>query len=131
MPFSLILATIVYRERPGVLQYAGIAVAFVGVYMLGGDPASAPSVPHLLMVVTSAFAWALANIIIKRIGPINVFVLNAWFAVFALPQFLLASLLFEHGQIAGPRRRRLARLGRRSCSWPSARPSPPMACGTT
>jgi O-acetylserine/cysteine efflux transporter len=99
VPFSLILATIVYRERAGVMQYAGIAVAFVGVYMLGGDPASAPSVPHLLMVVTSAFAWALANIIIKRIGPINIFVLNAWFTVFALPQFLLASLLFEHGQM--------------------------------
>ena len=99
VPFSLLLATIFYRERAGVLQYAGIVVAFIGVYMLGGDPTTAPSVTHLLMVVTSAFAWALANIIIKRIGAINIFVLNAWFTVFALPQFLIASLLLEHGQV--------------------------------
>lgn len=100
VPFSLLLATIFYRERPGLLQYVGIAVAFVGVYMLGGDPTATPSIPHLLMVVTAALAWAFANIIIKRIGDINVFVLNAWIAVFALPQFVVASLLLEHGQWA-------------------------------
>jgi O-acetylserine/cysteine efflux transporter len=99
VPFSLMLATIVYRERAGVMQYIGIGVAFFGVYLLGGDPAAAPSPAHLAMVVASAFAWALANIIIKRIGEINVFVLNAWFTLFALPQFLVASLLFEHGQL--------------------------------
>ncbi len=99
VPFSLLLATVVYRERAGIMQYAGIAIAFIGVYMLGGDPATAPSPAHLSMVVTAAFAWALANIIIKRIGEINVFVLNAWFSVFALPQFLIASLLLEHGQV--------------------------------
>ncbi len=100
VPFSLLLATIFYRERPGVLQYVGIVVAFVGVYLLGGDPTATPSIPHLLLVVTAAFAWAFANIIIKRIGTINVFMLNAWVAVFALPQFALASLLLEHGQWA-------------------------------
>lgn len=99
VPFSLLLATIFYRERAGVMQYAGIVVAFIGVYLLGGDPTAAPSATHLAMVVTSAFAWALANIIIKRIGEINVFVLNAWFSVFALPQFVIASALFEHGQL--------------------------------
>lgn len=100
VPFSLVLATIFYGERPGVLQYLGIAVAFVGVYVLGGDPTAMPSIPHLLLVITAALAWAFANIIIKRIGVINVFVLNAWVAVFALPQFALASLLLEHGQWA-------------------------------
>lgn len=98
VPFSLLLATVVYGERAGVMQYVGIGVAFIGVYLLGGDPASAPSVVHFLMVVASAFAWAVANLIIKRIGEINIFVLNAWFAVFALPMFLLASLVLEHGQ---------------------------------
>jgi O-acetylserine/cysteine efflux transporter len=100
VPFSLLLATIFYGERPGALQYAGIVVAFVGVYLLGGDPTAMPSIPHLLMVIMAALAWAFANIIIKRIGAINVFVLNAWVAVFALPQFALASLLLEHGQLA-------------------------------
>ena len=43
-------------------------------------------------------AWAIANVLIKRLGPINVFILNAWVALLACPQLLLASLLFESGQ---------------------------------
>jgi O-acetylserine/cysteine efflux transporter len=49
-------------------------------------------------VVLAAFAWAVANVLIKRLGRINVFTLNAWVALLAWPQLLLASLLFESGQ---------------------------------
>jgi O-acetylserine/cysteine efflux transporter len=99
-PFSAILAAIFYRERMGRWQLLGMAVAFVGVYVLAGDPTAAPSIPHLLLVVAAALAWAVANILIKRLRGINVFVLNAWVALLALPQLLLASLLLEHGQLA-------------------------------
>lgn len=99
-PFSAILAAVYYRERMGRWQLLGMAVAFVGVYVLAGDPTAAPSIPHLLLVVAAAFAWAVANILIKRLRGINVFVLNAWVALLALPQLLLASLLLEHGQLA-------------------------------
>ena len=98
-PFSAILAAAFYRERMGLSQILGMGVAFAGVYVLAGDPAMTPSLPHLLLVVAAAFAWAVANILIKRLRGINVFVLNAWVALLALPQLLLASLLFEHGQL--------------------------------
>jgi O-acetylserine/cysteine efflux transporter len=52
-----------------------------------------------LLVVAAAFVWAVANILIKRLHGINVFVLNAWVALLALPQLVLASLLLEHGQL--------------------------------
>lgn len=100
VPFSALLAWIVYRERMGPLQLAGLVVAFVGVYILAGDPTRAPSIPHFLLVVAGAFAWATANIVIKRLGPINVFTLNAWVALLATPQLLLASLALEDGQMA-------------------------------
>ncbi len=98
-PFSAILAAICYRERMGRWQLLGMGVAFVGVYVLAGDPTATPSIPHLLLVVAAAFTWAVANILIKRLRGISVFVLNAWIALLALPQLLLASLLFEHGQL--------------------------------
>ena len=97
-PFSAILAAVYYRERMGRWQLLGMGVAFVGVYVLAGDPTAAPSIPHLLLVVAAAFTWAVANILIKRLRGINVFVLNAWVALLALPQLLLASFLLEHGQ---------------------------------
>ncbi|MCW5700387.1 MAG: EamA family transporter [Rhodospirillales bacterium] len=100
VPFSAILAWVFYRERMGALQLVGLVVAFVGVYILAGEPTTKPSVPHFLMVVAGAFAWALANVIIKRIGPIDVFLLNGWLAIFAAPQLFLASMLLEEGQVA-------------------------------
>jgi O-acetylserine/cysteine efflux transporter len=99
VPFSAILAWIVYGERMGILQVAGLVIAFVGVYTLAGEPATNPSIPHFLMVVGGAFAWSVANILIKRLGTINGFVLNAWIAALATPQLFLASMLSESGQL--------------------------------
>ena len=98
VPFSAILAAFFYRERPGRWQLTGMALAFAGIYLLAGEPTRQPSTAHFLMVVLAAFAWAIANVLIKRLGPINVFTLNAWVALLAWPQLLLASLLFESGQ---------------------------------
>lgn len=100
VPFSLLLGVLFYRERIGALQMVGMVIAFAGVYILAGEPSATPSIPHLSLVVAAAFAWAAANLIIKRIGHINVFVLNAWMALLALPQLLIASLLLENGQMA-------------------------------
>jgi O-acetylserine/cysteine efflux transporter len=98
VPFSAMLAAFFYRERLSPWQLTGMAVAFAGIYLLAGEPTRPPSMAHFLMVVCAAFAWAVANVLIKRLGPINVFTLNAWVALLAWPQLLLASLLFESGQ---------------------------------
>jgi len=99
IPFSSLIAAVVSRERMGPLQMAGMIIAFAGVYLIGGEPTMAPSLFHFLLVVGAALAWAVANILIKRIGPLNVFVLNAWVAVFALPQLALATALLEDGHM--------------------------------
>lgn len=98
VPFSALLALAFYRERLGLWQLAGMLVAFIGVYLLAGNSPRAPSLPHFLMVVAAAFAWAFANVLIKRLGPVNPFTLNAWVALLACPQLLLMSLLLEDGQ---------------------------------
>ena len=51
------------------------------------------------MILLAAFAWGLGNIQIKKIGRINVFTLNAWMALFAAPQLMLASAFLEEGQV--------------------------------
>lgn len=99
VPFSAVLAWFVYRERMGRWQLAGMAVAFAGVYILAGDPVQAPDPVSFLLVVLGAFAWAVANVLIKRLGSVNPFVLNAWLAVIAAPLLFAASALFEGGQM--------------------------------
>ncbi|MFO1127977.1 MAG: EamA family transporter [Rhodospirillales bacterium] len=108
VPFSAILGWVCFGERIGRVQLAGMAMAFCGVYLLAGEPAGtateaasrASNSWYLLAVTGAAFAWAVANVLIKRLGPINVFTLNGWVALIAAPHLLAASLLLEHGQAA-------------------------------
>lgn len=99
VPFSAILAWMVYGERIGWLQLAGMLIAFVGVYILAGDPTQRPDPFYFLLVVLGAFAWAVANILIKRLGRISPFVLNAWVAVIGAPILFAASGVIEDGQL--------------------------------
>ena len=113
VPFSAILAWAFFRERLTPSQIAGMMIAFAGVYVLGGDAERAPQAPYLLSVVGAAFALALATILIKRLGPISIFTLNAWISLFTLPQLLAATLIVEDGPDGGATRGGLARLGGR------------------
>lgn len=99
VPFSAVLAWMVYGERMGWLQLAGMLIAFVGVYVLAGDPTQRPDPFYFLLVVLGAFAWAVANILIKKLGRISPFVLNAWVAAIGAPILFAASALIEEGQL--------------------------------
>jgi O-acetylserine/cysteine efflux transporter len=100
IPFSSLLALFIYGEQLRPAQVAGLAIAFAGVYVMGGEPASQVSAPHLIMVVGGALAWAVANVVIKRLGPLDPMVINAWFGALTAPQMLIASLVLERGQLA-------------------------------
>lgn len=98
VPFSAVLAWGVYGERLGALQIIGLVVAFAGVYALSGDPARPSDPLYFGLVVSGALAWAIANILIKRLVAVPPIVLNAWLAVMAAPQLLAMSALLESGQ---------------------------------
>lgn len=105
VPFNALLAAVFYGERLRFWQIGGVVVAFVGVYLLSGGDASVqrPSLPHVLLVVGGAFAWSVANILIKRLGAISPFTLNAWVALLAAPQLFVASVLLESGHMTAIR----------------------------
>jgi O-acetylserine/cysteine efflux transporter len=100
IPFSALLAWAAFGERVGWGRGAGMAVAFAGVALLAGEP-HLPSLRPMLAVVAAAFAWALANVVVKRIGTIRPLALNGWMALFAAPMLLGISAATEHGQIQG------------------------------
>ncbi len=99
VPFSALLAVLLDRDRLNGRQVVGMSIAFAGVWILAGEPRTATSLPHLLMVVTAAFAWALGNVLIRHIGPIKPLLLNAWVSILAAPQLALLSLTLEAGQL--------------------------------
>lgn len=99
VPFSVLLAWACFGDRPDRRTLAGMALAFAGVALLAGAPGHAKLAP-LAIIAFSIFLWAVANILIKRIGDIPPLVINAWVSVLAAPMVLALSLGFEHGQLA-------------------------------
>ena len=100
VPFSAILAWMVFRERLRPQQIGGMLIAFAGAYVLFGAPRVAPNSPSFLLVVAGAFMVSVATIQIKRLGTVNVFALNAWVAILAAPQLFVLSWFLEGGQLA-------------------------------
>lgn len=98
VPFTALLAWRILGDRFGMRLITGMVLAFLGVVILAGEPKTASSLPHMLVLVLSALAWGYANIQIKQIGPINPLCLTAWMAMFAMPQLLILSAVVETGQ---------------------------------
>jgi O-acetylserine/cysteine efflux transporter len=99
IPFSALLAWVFFGEVLGSARWAGMAVAFAGVALLAGEP-HLPGWLPFAAIVASGFAWALANVGIKRLGAISPLALNGWMALLATPMLLACSLALESGQMA-------------------------------
>ncbi|WP_342108912.1 EamA family transporter [Methylobacterium sp. SI9] len=95
VPFTVALAWAAMGERPRVLQMLGGGVALLGVAAValerGGNTPPGP----LLMVVGAALGWASANIIVKRIGRIDMLALMVWGSLATTPPLLALSLIVE------------------------------------
>ncbi len=99
VPFAALLAVLVFKERIGWRRGIGMAVAFIGVFLLAGEPRTASAPFSVALILIAAFLWGLSSIQVKRLGVMDTFALNGWIAAFAAPQMLAASLYFEsdHG----------------------------------
>jgi O-acetylserine/cysteine efflux transporter len=99
VPIAALLARLLLREPLGPMQLAGMATALAGVYLVAGQPEVAASPLHLALIVAAAVAFGLGNILVRRLGPIEPLWLTAWVSVLAAPQLLVATLIFETGQL--------------------------------
>jgi O-acetylserine/cysteine efflux transporter len=100
VPFAALIAAVFLKDRIGWRRAAGMALAFVGIVVMAGEPRHAGNLLPIFMVIGASFMWAVANIQIKQLGPIDDFALNAYLGLFAAPQLFLASALLESGQLA-------------------------------
>ena len=99
VPFLVLFGVIFLKERPGLRKWFGIAMAFGGVVLIAGEPKLNGAWGSMFMVVGGACAWAFGQILIRRLKEIDGITMTAWVAVFAAPQLLIMSLLFEEGHL--------------------------------
>jgi len=93
--FTIGLAVLLLRERPGPAQLVGALVAIVGVGIIAVEKLEGAAVWPLLMTVCAALGWAASNITVKRAGKIDMLSFVVWSSLVPPIPLLLLSLLFE------------------------------------
>ena len=93
--FTALLATVFLGEKLRWNHAAGLLIAGAGLVLLGWtkSPSGAPTVPWpaLVLVVAGAGMWAGANILTRKMGPVDTLSLMVWSSLVSpLPLFALS-----------------------------------------
>ncbi|OYY90670.1 MAG: EamA family transporter [Sphingomonas sp. 28-66-16] len=78
VPFSMILAIIVFRERIHWPRMTGIALSLLGVAILVFDPAAAGEGLGLALTALASLIWAICSLIQRKLIGVRVLTIYAW-----------------------------------------------------
>jgi O-acetylserine/cysteine efflux transporter len=100
VPFSLILAVLLYGERLHWPRITAVALCFAGVAVMGFDPAISHESIALWLTVAAALTWAIGNLLFRKLAGISVMTIHAWLALVSTPILLATSMVFEPRRLA-------------------------------
>jgi O-acetylserine/cysteine efflux transporter len=95
VPFLSLIAALWLGERLGARKIFCMVVAFIGIYLIAGEPRIEGQVFGIVLVLAGAFMWAVGQVMMRRLGELGGLTAVAWVAVMAAPQLLVASLTLE------------------------------------
>ena len=100
VPFGVLFAYFMLKEKPTVKALIGIAIAFVGVYILTGSPNLDGKVLGVSLTIIGSGVWALGQVLVKPLSKeINPLALVAWLGLFSGPILIGLSAIFDGNTI--------------------------------
>jgi len=100
VPFGVLFAYFMLKEKPTIRSLIGISVAFVGVYILTGSPSLDGKFLGAALTITGSAIWALGQVLVKPLSKeINALALVAWLALFSGPILIALSATFDGNTI--------------------------------
>ena len=100
VPFGIIFAYLILKEKPNIRSLIGIGIAFIGIYILAGTPNLDGKFIGAALVFTGAGIWALGQVLVKPLSKeINPVTLVAWLALFSGPILISLSAIFDGNTI--------------------------------
>jgi len=100
MPFTTLLSVLLLGEQVRWRRWTGILLSFLGVLLIGFNPAVLQAPAGLGLVVLAALVGAFGLVAMKRVQGVGPLELQAWFAWTSLPVLLGLTLWLEEGQLA-------------------------------
>jgi len=99
VPFATVLSIVFLGETVKWRRWTGIAMTVLGVTIVSFDPHVFDSITGVLFGAAAALSGAIAAIYMRKLTSVGVFQLQSWTAAVTAPSLLVASLLFETGQV--------------------------------
>ena len=100
VPFGVIFAYFILKEKPTVRALIGITIAFVGVYILTGSPNLDGKFFGISLTILGSAIWALGQVVVKPLSKeINPIALVAWLALFSGPILICLSAVIDGNTI--------------------------------
>ena len=101
VPFGVLFAYFMLKEKPTIRSLIGIAVAFVGVYILTGSPNLEGKFLGIFLTILGSAIWALGQVLVKPLSKeINPLALVAWLAIFSGPILIFLSSILDGNTIS-------------------------------
>ena len=96
VPFGVLFAYFMLKEKPTIRSLIGIAVAFVGVYILTGSPNLEGKFLGIFLTILGSAIWALGQVLVKPLSKeISPLTLVAWLAIFSGPILIFLSSIID------------------------------------
>ena len=96
VPFGVVFAYFMLKEKPTVRALIGIAIAFVGVFILTGSPNLDGKFLGVSLTIIGSGVWALGQVLVKPLSKeINPLALVAWLGLFSGPILISLSAIFD------------------------------------
>ena len=100
VPFGVIFAYFMLKEKPTIRALVGIGIAFIGVYVLTGSPSLDGKFIGIGLTILGSAIWALGQVVVKPISKeINPLALVAWLALFSGPILIFISAILDGNTI--------------------------------
>ena len=118
--FTIGLSMLLLGERLRGFQAAGLALCVAGMALLFAHTDASLTARGLILTLCAGLSWAVANLIAKRAGRIDMLGFMVWSSLFAVPPLLLASLVFEGPQRIGEALAQANWIGWAAALWQGA-----------
>lgn len=101
--FTVLLAAIVLGERPTPPQSLGMLAALAGLLLMALTAGGDFTMVGFAFTLMGAMSWAVGNVLVKRLGPVDIPALMAWASLVPVALALLLSFAVD-GPTALPER---------------------------
>ena len=96
IPFGILIAFLILKERPSLKNLLGLLISFIGIIFLTGSPHLQNKLFGVFLLLSGGFLWSFAQVIAKPVSEkIGGLALTAWIGVFAGPSSILLSYFIE------------------------------------